>query len=29
MLSDAVKMEHLEDRMEVLNLAEILERARK
>jgi Fe-S oxidoreductase len=29
MLSDAVKMEHLEDCMEVLNLAEILERARK
>ena len=29
MLSDAVKMEHLEDRMEVLNLAEILERTRK
>ncbi|HOU22076.1 MAG TPA: (Fe-S)-binding protein [Kiritimatiellia bacterium] len=29
MLSDAVKMEHLEDRLEVLGLAEILERARK
>jgi len=29
MLTDAVKMENLEDRLEVLGLAEILERARK
>jgi len=29
MLTDAVKMENLEDRLEVLSLAEILERARK